>query len=182
MSQITVISGPERRRVWTDQQKREVVAAVSAPGANVAEIVPIIVGEATVSALGKLILRVCRSGSAAQSVFPCCQFFKPTQRHSLRKLTVELNMKPDGSKRHNMMENRRLHQTWSALRRQYKFGTHSAWIGYAIAQSAFRHLYQPPYPWLRTMILTKARWNRNLCKHVSLTIWLQAFGKFGSGL
>ena len=38
MSQITVISGPERRRVWTDQQKRELVAAVSAPGANVAEI------------------------------------------------------------------------------------------------------------------------------------------------
>lgn len=38
MSQITVISGPEGRRVWTDQQKRELVAAVSAPGANVAEI------------------------------------------------------------------------------------------------------------------------------------------------
>ena len=38
MSQITVISGPERRRVWTDQQKRELVAAVSAPGADVAEI------------------------------------------------------------------------------------------------------------------------------------------------
>ena len=38
MSQITVISGPERRRVWTDQQKRELVGAVSAPGANVAEI------------------------------------------------------------------------------------------------------------------------------------------------
>jgi len=34
MSQITVISGPERRRVWTDRQKRELVAAVSAPGAN----------------------------------------------------------------------------------------------------------------------------------------------------
>ncbi|WP_201030964.1 MULTISPECIES: transposase [unclassified Sphingobium] len=38
MSQITVISGPERRRVWSDEQKRELVAAVSAPGANVAEI------------------------------------------------------------------------------------------------------------------------------------------------
>ncbi|MDO7835454.1 transposase [Sphingobium sp. HBC34] len=38
MSQITEISGPERRRVWTDQQKRELVAAVSAAGANVAEI------------------------------------------------------------------------------------------------------------------------------------------------
>lgn len=38
MSQITVISGPEQRRLWTDQQKRELVAAVSAPGANVAEI------------------------------------------------------------------------------------------------------------------------------------------------
>lgn len=38
MSQITVISGPERRRAWTYQQKRELVAAVSAPGANVAEI------------------------------------------------------------------------------------------------------------------------------------------------
>jgi len=38
MSQITVISGVERRRRWTEQQKRELVAAVSAPGANVAEI------------------------------------------------------------------------------------------------------------------------------------------------
>ena len=38
MGQITIISGPERRRVWTDRQKRELVAAVSAPGANVAEI------------------------------------------------------------------------------------------------------------------------------------------------
>ena len=38
MSQITVISGPERRRVWTDEQKRQLVAAIAAPGANVAEI------------------------------------------------------------------------------------------------------------------------------------------------
>jgi transposase len=38
MSQITVISGVERRRRWTEQQKQELVAAVSAPGANVAEI------------------------------------------------------------------------------------------------------------------------------------------------
>jgi len=38
MSQITVISGPERRRVWSDEQKRQLVAAIAAPGANVAEI------------------------------------------------------------------------------------------------------------------------------------------------
>ena len=38
MSQITVISGPERRRVWTVEQKRQLVAAIAAPGANVAEI------------------------------------------------------------------------------------------------------------------------------------------------
>lgn len=38
MSQITVISGPERRLVWTDEQKRRLVAAIAAPGANVAEI------------------------------------------------------------------------------------------------------------------------------------------------
>jgi transposase len=38
MSQITVISGIERRRRWTEQKKQELVAAVSAPGANVAEI------------------------------------------------------------------------------------------------------------------------------------------------
>ena len=38
MAQITVISGPERRRVWSDAQKRELVEAVSTPGANVAEI------------------------------------------------------------------------------------------------------------------------------------------------
>jgi transposase len=38
MSQITVISGPERRRAWSDQQKRALVAAASVPGANVAEV------------------------------------------------------------------------------------------------------------------------------------------------
>ena len=38
ISQITVISGSERRRVWTDQQTREMVAAVSVRGANVEEI------------------------------------------------------------------------------------------------------------------------------------------------
>jgi transposase len=38
MSQITVISGAERRRVWTDEQKRQLVAAIAAPGANAAEI------------------------------------------------------------------------------------------------------------------------------------------------
>ncbi|WP_447725671.1 IS66-like element accessory protein TnpA [Sphingomonas koreensis] len=38
MSQVTVISGVERRRRWSDEEKRALVAAVSVPGANVAEI------------------------------------------------------------------------------------------------------------------------------------------------
>ena len=38
MSQVTIISGVERRRVWTDEQKRALVAAACEPGANVAEI------------------------------------------------------------------------------------------------------------------------------------------------
>jgi len=38
MGQVTVISGVERRRAWTDEQKRALVMAVSRPGANVAEI------------------------------------------------------------------------------------------------------------------------------------------------
>ena len=38
MGQVTIISGVERRRVWTDDQKRALVMAVSQPGANVAEI------------------------------------------------------------------------------------------------------------------------------------------------
>ena len=38
MSQVTIISGVERRRVWTDEQKRGLVAAACEPGANVAEI------------------------------------------------------------------------------------------------------------------------------------------------
>lgn len=38
MSQVTVISGVERRRVWTDDQKRALVAAACGPGASVAEI------------------------------------------------------------------------------------------------------------------------------------------------
>lgn len=38
MSQVTVISGVERRRVWSDEQKRALVAAACEPGASVAEI------------------------------------------------------------------------------------------------------------------------------------------------
>jgi transposase len=38
MGQVTIISGVERRRVWTEEQKRAQVAAASEPGASVAEI------------------------------------------------------------------------------------------------------------------------------------------------
>lgn len=38
MTQVTLISGVERRRVWTDEQKRALVAAACEPGASVAEI------------------------------------------------------------------------------------------------------------------------------------------------
>lgn len=38
MSQVTVISGVERRRMWSLEQKLALVAAASAPGASVAEI------------------------------------------------------------------------------------------------------------------------------------------------
>lgn len=38
MSRIEVLTGPERRRRWTDDQKRAIVEASFAPGAVVAEI------------------------------------------------------------------------------------------------------------------------------------------------
>ena len=38
MSQVTVISGVERRRIGSDEQKRALVAAVCGPVASVAEI------------------------------------------------------------------------------------------------------------------------------------------------
>ena len=38
MSQVHVITGPERRRRWSDEQKRAIVAAAFAPGAVVAEV------------------------------------------------------------------------------------------------------------------------------------------------
>ena len=38
MSQVTIISGVERRRIWSDDQKQALVAAACEPGANVAEI------------------------------------------------------------------------------------------------------------------------------------------------
>lgn len=38
MSQVTLISGVERRRIWTDEQKRMLVAAACEPGASVADI------------------------------------------------------------------------------------------------------------------------------------------------
>lgn len=38
MSQVTVISGVERRRVWSLEQKLALIAAASVPGASVAEV------------------------------------------------------------------------------------------------------------------------------------------------
>lgn len=38
MSQVTVITGVERRRTWTDDQKLELIEATMEPGANVSEI------------------------------------------------------------------------------------------------------------------------------------------------
>ena len=38
MSQVTVISGVERRRVWTEDRKRALLSAAFAPGASVSEI------------------------------------------------------------------------------------------------------------------------------------------------
>src|SRR5712691_9870027 len=38
MSRVEVITGPERRRRWSDEQKRAIVAASLAPGAVVSEV------------------------------------------------------------------------------------------------------------------------------------------------
>ena len=38
MAQVHLISGPERRRRWSEEQKRALVAAAFAPGAVVADI------------------------------------------------------------------------------------------------------------------------------------------------
>jgi transposase len=38
MSRVEVISGPERRRRWSDDQKRAIVAEAFAPGASVSEV------------------------------------------------------------------------------------------------------------------------------------------------
>jgi len=38
MSQVHIIAGPERRRRWSEEQKRAIVAAAFAPGAVVSEV------------------------------------------------------------------------------------------------------------------------------------------------
>jgi transposase len=38
MAQIHIMTGPERRRPWSDEQKRTIVAAAFAPGAVVADV------------------------------------------------------------------------------------------------------------------------------------------------
>jgi transposase len=38
MSRVEVISGPERRRQWSKEQKRAIVADAFAPGASVSEV------------------------------------------------------------------------------------------------------------------------------------------------
>jgi transposase len=38
MARVVLITGPERRRRWTDEQKRVIVAASLAPGAVVSEV------------------------------------------------------------------------------------------------------------------------------------------------
>jgi transposase len=38
MSQVTIISGVERRRAWSDEQKLAILTEAFAPGANVADV------------------------------------------------------------------------------------------------------------------------------------------------
>ena len=38
MARVEVMTGPERRRRWSDEQKRAIVAASLAPGAVVSEV------------------------------------------------------------------------------------------------------------------------------------------------
>ena len=38
MARVEIITGPERRRSWSEEQKRAIVAAAFAPGAIVAEV------------------------------------------------------------------------------------------------------------------------------------------------
>jgi transposase len=38
MSRVEVLSGPERRRRWSAEQKRSIVAAAFAPGASVCDV------------------------------------------------------------------------------------------------------------------------------------------------
>src|SRR3546814_3916135 len=38
MGQVTIMSGVERRRRWTEEQKQALVTAISQPGANIADI------------------------------------------------------------------------------------------------------------------------------------------------
>jgi transposase len=38
MAQIHIMTGPERRRPWSDEQKRTIVAAAFAPGAVVSDV------------------------------------------------------------------------------------------------------------------------------------------------
>jgi transposase len=38
MSRVEVMSGPERRRRWSEDQKRSIVAEAFAPGASVSEV------------------------------------------------------------------------------------------------------------------------------------------------
>jgi transposase len=40
MSQVTVIAGADRRRMWTAEQKRALVLAACEPGASVVEVAP----------------------------------------------------------------------------------------------------------------------------------------------
>ena len=38
MGQVTVFSGPERRRRWSDEERLQIVAEAFAPGARVADV------------------------------------------------------------------------------------------------------------------------------------------------
>jgi transposase len=38
MAQVQILTGPERRRFWSDEQKRAIVAAAFAPGAVVSHV------------------------------------------------------------------------------------------------------------------------------------------------
>ena len=85
-------------------------------------------------------------------VLSACHFLMAAQRDRLRRSSVKLHEKADGSQRFDAVKDGWLDHAWCAIRRKGAHGTGPPLVCYVVAQTTLCDLYQTPDAGLDAMV------------------------------